>query len=87
MRFKEAMGIFLLSLVFINEYCRLELQGVAGQRTRADFKELLKAGDLGAMCMLETITSDVTRLLNITAKLGFDSHFIMDPLGFAVAFY
>lgn len=49
----------------------------------AHARELMRSRDLGALCLLETKTNNANSLLKMATKNGFNSSFMVEPLGYA----
>lgn len=49
---------------------------------RIHTRELMNSGELGAICFLETKTTECGALLKMAERRGFNSFFIFEPLGF-----
>nr|GMC86790.1 LINE-type retrotransposon LIb DNA [Ipomoea batatas] len=57
--------------------------GVGNNKTDNHARLMMSDQKVGAFCFLETKTKDVSKIRKMAEKLGFDKHFIVDPLGFA----
>nr|AIK35195.1 LINE-type retrotransposon LIb DNA [Ipomoea batatas] len=57
--------------------------GVANGRVRKHVKQLLITSKADVLCLLEIKSSRVGKMVDLVYNLGFNNHFVVEPLGFA----
>ncbi|XP_031120933.1 uncharacterized protein LOC116024172 [Ipomoea triloba] len=58
-------------------------RGIVNRRVRNHVKQLLTTSKADVICLLEIKSSKAENMVNLAFKLGFNNHFLVDPLGFA----
>lgn len=58
-------------------------RGIVNGRVRKHVKQLLTTSKADVLCLLEIRSSRAEKMVDLVYKLGFNNHFLVDPLGFA----